>query len=314
MKIKKSNKNSKIKSFLFFLLLAIVFWGLTKLSRQYTSSTGVNIEYTHLPEGIVVADTTSKMLTFEMTANGYEFLMHKLSEPSLKIDVGSYYVEGDERITIRKEQLLQLLQGELKKNVSISSLSKNELLIILNKIISKKVPIIGKTNFSFKEGYGTLDSLHLKPDSIKISGPSSIVQKVNAVYTKLITKKNIDADINMSASLELPDNKKVTLAAKEINITLNVTEFSQMQLAVPIEVVNVPNNLTVKIIPEIVRISFIVSVDDFNLITAKDFKLVCDYSERNTSNNSMSPKLIRKPNQVRNVEFLDRSIDFLIFK
>ncbi|MBZ0326464.1 MAG: YbbR-like domain-containing protein [Altibacter sp.] len=314
MKNKRSNKNSKIKSFLFFLLLAIVFWGLTKLSRQYTSAAMAKIEYVHIPDGIEVDDNNPKVISFEMTANGFAFLMYKLTEPSLKIDIGSFYTEGDEKITIREEQLILLLTAGMKKNLSISALSKNELSITLSKIVSRTVPIIGNTNFTFKEGYGTRDSLKLQPDSIRVFGPSSIVNKINAINTKLISKADIEDDISITVPLVLPDNKKISLEANEVLLELKVTEFTQMQLAVPIEVVNVPSDLTVKIIPEVTQISFIISVDDFNTISATDFKLICDYSERDTSNNSMRPKLIRQPKYISKVEFLDRSIDFLIFK
>lgn len=314
MKNKRSNKNSKIKSFLFFLLLAIVFWGLTKLSRQYTSAAKARIDYVHIPDGIEVDDANPRVISFEMTANGFDFLMYKLTEPSLKIDIGSFYTEGDEKISIGKEQLLLLLTAGLKKNLSISAISKNELSITLSKIVSRKVPIIGNTNFTFKEGYGTRDSLQLQPDSIRVFGPSSIVNKINAINTKLISKVDIEDDISIIVPLVLPDNKKVSLEANEVLLELKVTEFTQMQLAVPIEVLNVPSDLTVKIIPEVTQISFIISVEDFNTISVTDFRLVCDYNERDASNNSMSPKLIRQPKYVSKVEFVDRSIDFLIFK
>jgi hypothetical protein len=314
MKNRRSNKNSKVKTFLFFLLLAILFWGLTKLSRDYTSSAKVQIEYTNIPEGIEVDENNPRLISFDLTANGYEFLMYKLAEPKLKIDVNSLYSEGTDKISIRKEQLHLLLATTLKKSYSISNISKNELEISLSKIVSKRVPVIGKTNFTYKEGYGTKDSLVVKPDSVKISGPSYLLKDIGAVFTKTISKTNIDQDISMLVPLLLPESKKVALDLNEVLVQLDVTEYSQMQLAVPVEIINVPSDLTVKIIPEIVRITFIISVDEFNLVAAKDFKIICDYNERNIANNSMKPKLVLKPKHIQKVEFLDKTIDFLIFK
>ena len=314
MQNRRSNKNSKIKSFLFFLLLAILFWGLTKLSKQYTSAAKVQIEYTNIPEGIEVDDINPTMISFDLTANGFEFLMYKITEPRLLIDISSFYNQESDRITINREQLILLLTTTLKKNYSISNISRNQLTITLSKIVSKKVPVIAKTSFSFKDGYGTRDSLRLNPDSIRVSGPSSIINNIDAVFTKMISRSNIDQDISISVPLVKPENKKVSLQLNEVLVQLNVTEFSQMQLAVPVEVINVPTELTVKIIPEVVRISFIVSVEEFNKIKAADFKLICDYNERDISNNSMKPILVTKPKHISQVEFLDRSIDFLIFK
>ena len=74
MKPVKNNKTSKVKSFFFFLLIAILFWGLTKLSRQYTASVDTSIMYTNIPSQMMLDDGNAESISFEITANGFEFL------------------------------------------------------------------------------------------------------------------------------------------------------------------------------------------------------------------------------------------------
>ena len=95
---------------------------------------------------------------------------------------------------------------------------------------------------------------------------------------------------------------------------MDVKEFTQKELTLPIEIINLPEGVTIKLIPEISTIRFDVSVDDFRNTVENEFRLVCDYSERNEQENFIIPRLLNQPEDVLNIEILDKKIDFLIFK
>jgi hypothetical protein len=63
-----------------------------------------------------------------------------------------------------------------------------------------------------------------------------------------------------------------------------------------------------------VGLTFSVPVEDFIGITEKDFIIVCDYSERNSEENFMIPKIVESPKQAINIEFDLKKIDYLLFK
>ena len=93
-----------------------------------------------------------------------------------------------------------------------------------------------------------------------------------------------------------------------------MAEFSKKEMVLPIAVINIPEGTSIKLIPNIVSMSFNVSVDDLTEITEKDFKLVCDYAQRDIEENFMIPNLIKSPPCIINIEFDPKKIDYLIFK
>ncbi len=311
---KKKYKSSKVKSFFLFLLLAILFWALTKFSREYTATINASVHYKNIPKNTILGEENPKELSFDVTANGFEFLMYKLKDPSVKIDVNSFYNEEAGRANVSKSDLVKLITNQLKKNISVRNVSINELTVALNEIVSRTIPVHANANITFKEGFNSIDSLKIIPDSVSVSGPASDVKEISFVETSPVIVENADGAININAPLAVSKNEKVSFSPREVQLQLEVVEFSQKEMLLPIEVINLPEDTTIKLIPEMVKVVFSISVNDFKTISKDDFQLICDYAVRNTEENFMVPKFLKKPKSVLNIELSDKKIDYLIFK
>ena len=97
-------------------------------------------------------------------------------------------------------------------------------------------------------------------------------------------------------------------------MSLKVAEFSQGKFTLPIEVINLPPDLDIKLVSPNVTVSYDVSVNDFSEISKDSFRVICDYSKRNKEENFMLPILEKMPPNIQNVVFEPKKIDFLIFK
>ena len=314
MKMGKNNKASKVKSFLFFLLLAILFWGLTKLSKQYTANVETLIQYTNIPSQMMLDKGNVDRISFEISANGFEFLTYKLKVPVLEIDVESFFDGESGQATISKSNIIRLVSEQLEKGVAIKNVSVNELNVALSDIISKKIPVVGQLDIAYRNGFNSLDSLIISPDSVTISGPEHALKDIDHVKAALVKIKDADADIMEVTPLLLPGNDIISVDHSSVTLQLKVKEFAQMELKVPLEVINLPSDIKLKLIPENVRVSFSISIDDFKKTSANDFAIICDYSKRISDGNYFIPILLSGPKNARNIEIMDKKIDFLIFK
>mgnify|MGYP000240209542 CR=1 FL=1 len=307
-------KSTKLKAFFFFLVLATFFWALTKFSRQYTATVEASIFYVNIPGNTLITDDNLKEITFDLATNGFEFLFYKLKRPRIDIDVRRYYSEGDTQVIVLESELIKLISSRLNADLAVRNLSVKELAIKLDGIISKKIPVKVKTDFSYKDGFRPLDSLKVIPDSIVLYGPSIYLETIDFAETKTLTGKNLDKSVSKTAIISSFENRKVTFDPKEVLVSITVAEFSQKEINLPIELINVPQGIIVKLIPNTVKLTFNASVADFRKITDKDFKVICDYDQRNEDENFMIPRLVESSNRVINIEFDTKKIDYLIFK
>lgn len=307
-------KQTKVRTFFFFLLLAVVFWILTIFSKEYEATVQANVVYSNLPQAVLLADDNLKSFSFDLTANGFEFLSYKLNEPVITFSISEYYKEGNEQIVISKEQLTRLITEQLEKNLSVKNLSINELKINLHVIQVKKVPVIATTEITYKEGFKSVKPLKVIPDSVALFGSRELLETIDSIATMKILLENVENSSKGTIGLKIPNVDGLTVDPKEVEFKIRVEEFTQKQLLLPINRINFPVEQTIKLLPKTAMVTFNVSLSDFNKITKDDFELVCDFSERNKEGNFIIPKLVKRPEQIRDVELDIKKIDFLIVK
>ena len=310
----KTFSSNKAKRFLFFLILASIFWVLTKFGREFTASMIAKVDYSDLPETAALAKNNPDEINYDLTANGFEILFYKFKKPTLNIKVDDYYTEKKDSFTISKNELLRNLSGSFNKYMEIKNLSPDQLNVKLDPIILKKVLVEAKTDISFKDGFKPIDDFILKPDSITISGPKGKLEKIDTVFTELVSLKNIEKNISETVQIQSPSEDIVALNPEQINLQWTVAEFSQGQFTLPVQVVNLPPGMELKLVPDRITITFDIAIDDFAAVSAESFRVVCDYSVRNKEENFMVPKLAKNPAGTVNIVFEPKKVDYFTFK
>lgn len=310
----KNRKNAKIKRLLLFLFLATIFWVLTKFSREFTSTMYAKIDYENIPETAALAENNTHELTFDLTANGFEILFYKFKKPTINVQVGKYYSKEQNGFKIGKTELMRMVTSNFNRNLSIKNLSVDELEVHLDPIVLKKVKVIPKTDIKYKIGFKPVDSIRVIPDSVTISGPSGSLKNIHTIETELISLENVEKNISQSVKIVTKNNEIVSVKPNTAKVQLLVAEFSQGKFTLPVEVINLPPDQEIKLIPQTVTVTFDVSVNDFAKITKENFRLVCDYSKRNKEENFMLPFFEKSPQNIHNVMIEPKKIDYFIFK
>jgi len=296
------------------LLLAVTYWFLTKFSKDYTANSKADLVYLEIPENTILTEDYPKELDFQITASGFDILYTKFKNIKVEIALDKFYKNGAENITIPESELSKLISKELTSGITLKKVGRSSLVINLDGIVSKSVPVFSNVKIKFKDGFLALDSLIILPDSVRVSGPAAVLRDITSVETVLFSLENIENDIEEIVPLIKPPSKKINIEPTSVEVAMDVAEFSQKSVVLPVNVINLPKNINIKLIPANVTITFNVSVEEFNSLNENDFKLICDFSERNGEENFMIPKLTTKPNFIKNIEFETKKIDYLIFK
>lgn len=310
----KRYSRRKIKLFLFFLALASIFWILTKFSREFTTAMVANINYVNLPETAALSQNNLKQISFDLTANGFEIIFYKLKKPSISVDVAKYYEKGKEGFTLSRGELVRKLSTKFTKYMDIKNLSEDGLKVNLDPIILKKVAVRAKFKISFKDGFKPIDSIKIIPDSVIISGPKGILKEINTANTETLTLENIEKSISQPIGIVSPSDEIVKIKPSKVKVEWAVAEFSQGKFTLPVELINLPPGLELKLVPERISVSFDIPVADFAEVTRENFRVICDYSTRNEKENFMLPQLAKKPEGAVNIVFEPKKIDFFVFK
>lgn len=312
--IKKSFNSAKLKAFAFFVIVASVFWILTKFAKPKTANVVADVVYTNVPDNKILETNNPKELTFKLNANTFEHLYYKIKKPKIAIDVSTFFNAKNNNALLNQAQLIDLISNQINDQLNIEKIEKQRLTIKFSNLNSKKVPVNPQLTLRYKNGFNAVDPLKITPDSITISGAKTVLDTITEIKTIKITKENIEKPLQFNATLISLDTIKVTLSNKSVIISQNVSEFAQKVITVPITLVNAPANETIRLLPKVVKITFNAPISQFNNITASSFVVECDFKKRNKEDNFIVPEIIQYPNGIIDMELDTKKIDLLIFK
>lgn len=297
----------------FFLMITSFIWVLTKFSKEFTTTLEASINYTDIPNSKILSASSSENITFDHTSSGFDFLTYKLKKPIIDIPINSYYKKKN-KISIPKDELKRIINSKLKTNISINNISIDTLYIELDSMITKSIPVFPDIDITYQKGFKATQEIQLNPESIEIIGPSTLVRELNSIPSKALELTDVNSTISGEIELDNSIFKSITFSENTIAYSLKVEEFTQKELLIPLEIVNLPDGTKLKLIPEELAVIFDVSVSKFNTINNNEFAIVCDYLKRNEEQNFLIPELTKISPDVQNVSLSSHKVKYLIFK
>ncbi len=299
---------------LFFLVVTFFIWFLTKLSKEFTATVNVSVDFENIPNNTVLASNNINELSFDLTSSGFDFLSYKLKKPTITINVSEYYSEEKQLAIISNTNLIKIITSEINSKIAVKNVSVNEVTVILDRIVSKELPIKIASKISFKKGFKAVEELSIDPNFVVVSGPFTMIDSLVEVTTKQIKLDLLEADSSGEIELDISSLSKLNYSIKSSSYKIVVEKFTQKELSIPITVENLPVGTNIKLMSEAISVVFDVSVSKFNAVSEKDFKIICDYNKRSEEENVMTLEIIKKPIIIQNVYLKNNKIEYLIFK
>ena len=128
--------------------------------------------------------------------------------------------------------------------------------------------------------------------------------------------ENVSVNFSEKVSLLVPKNlKNVNYNKREVVVNGFVEKYTEGSFSIPFTVKNLPDNLNITTFPKEVKVVFKVDLPRFNQVKESAFTVVCDYGVSETNGFSyLIPKIISKPNFVKNVKIIPTKVEYLIQK
>lgn len=308
-----SVKSKKINIFVLFLLFAFVILIFTKLSKPYTNTIVFNIEKVNIPkENVILND--SLVLTVTLKTHGFKWLSYNMSDQKIKIDFSKDVYKKDS-LLIWSKPMDFIKETQFDSEVELLNIYPDTLMFRYDVNLVKKVPVIQNSKIEFAHGFNVSEDYVLEPDSIEVIGPNLIVSKIDYIETKNANLLDVRSDISERIGLKLPKNKSdLKFSNTSILLEAKVEKFTEGTLKVPVTVINVPKEVSLKYFPKEVNVSYSVSLHDFKTVKASDFYVVCDYQNIENNESVLIAELEKHPKLIKNVKMSQQRIEFIITK
>lgn len=302
----------RLSGMIVFILVAALLWLIIKLSDTYTVTVPFAIHYVDVPASQLIQEKDQE-INATVTTTGFKLLNYYFSKPAKrKIDISlkevKYKKTDDKVYSYSSRFIIDQIAEYLASNSNEILLTEDVQYFTMNRLASKRVKIVPETNLMFEKQYNYYGEPTSTPDSITIYGAVNDVNRTKEVKTKVITRKNVNQNIETTAEIDL--DEALTADISEVEVSVNVEKYTESEVVVPVEI---PESLHMHLYPNKASVRYIVAMKDYAIINSLSFKAIADTTDM-FFNDVLPVKLVLYPNNTQIIDINPKEVEYIIVK
>jgi len=317
---RKITVNGRLLVFFFFLVLSIIFWFLTALNKEYDTDLYYPVRFIRFPEGKALINEVPDELHMSVKSQGYTLLRYKFKVRMAPImfDVNSFTMnsipgKSESHVYILTNFAKQKIQQQITSDIEIISITPDTLVFKFADVVNKRLAIQPDMQVEYQKQYMQVGPVVLYPDSVDVSGPASVLDTVDIIFTEPVSYTGVSTSIDETLKLSLASN--LTCDISEVSVNVPVEKFTEGAFNLPVEVINVPDSLNLKTFPGSVEITYQVGLSDYENINQHMFRAEVDYlSIENNIGNKLLVNLVKSPEFVNAVQYHPKNVEYILEK
>jgi hypothetical protein len=294
---------------------------LIKLSDQYSTEIIIPVVYSEIPEGKILVNTVDTIIEIRVSDRGFSlaWIKYFARKKPLHIDLSDYRMRQQMHqyeALVSTQDWSQNFLDQYKMQGKVEYVNPDTIAFYFEDRYSKTVPIKSQINIKFAKQFFAYDTMVISPDSVTVSGLNSVISKIESVETIAVNFNDLNTSLDNNIALQIPFNDpNIQISPSEINVKLNVEKFTESEIEIPIQRINPPDGLRIKIFPEKVVIRYLVALKDYKKINPEMFRGVVDLSKITTQGGDKLNVLLKsQPQVIRILSIEPAELDYLVLK
>jgi len=203
----------------------------------------------------------------------------------------------------------------LQSSVSVQKINPDTINISFDKISEKYIPVRNNIIVKLNEGFSIIGKPILTPDSVKIIGSSYLINKIKSIPTEVEIFKNVNSDFSGIINLKDTLSNIVRIEPNDIKFSYNVQLSAEKDYdAVIVNILNVPDDKEVLLIPPKVNLSLRGGVDELSQITLQDIDVNVEFNEIESDTLGFIVPSVIVPSQTNLLKIEPQKLQYIIKK
>lgn len=311
---KRLLKGINLKQFGFFLLAGFIFLMLSKLSESTIEDLRFNIEITDIPKDIQLRHDSTFIYSTRIKSTGFNFLSFAFKNPDpivlsikddlVKINDSSYFWSHGPGF--------RNLRNKIPESFQIVETRLDTIYFKYDQLDSKEVPIDIDSELSFALGFDMLGEIESSKDSVVVIGPKHSIDSISKISTAFFSLQDLKSDFSSSVELLNPNQQEVTLEFNDVILSGQIRRFTEGELSIKVQMLNVPPNVKLNFFPKEVTVIYYVDLNSFGSISEETFEVFCDFQDyKEIGEFYLDPELIVHSDLIKSARIKANRIDFI---
>lgn len=303
-----SNRNQWVTVTISFLV-AVTLWFLVTLNTQtYITSIQLPVRLVNMPDRFQLIEEFPKTMEVSMEGLGIK-LLYQVYDPTpdtVKIDFNRF---GPVKHFLAHENLNVLNQVVPPGLRAVSAIPDSIPLDYVAKA-SKRVPIRLTAEINPAPSYRFTEPVTYHPDSIWVFGPEKLLDTLQSWPTLPLEIAPLSEAQNIYVPLDTL--KPFQIYQEDVQVRVNPEPFTENSITLRVRTNNLPPGANVRLIPDTVKVTYLVPVNRFGQYSLNDFAARVDFEKIQPYQTYVYPVMKKLPPKVEVVRMEPEKMRFMI--
>jgi hypothetical protein len=175
--------------------------------------------------------------------------------------------------------------------------------------VTRRVKIWADLAFTVDNQFTIKNEIELLPDSVDLTGPDLILDTLSFVSTERLDLGLLTR--NFSDKVRLKQIPELQYSLSRVECSIELERFTEMQVPVPIDVLNLPDSILLQTFPSRVMLTCKVGLSKYDRIEGYPFRAVVDYALIDERTKVLSVSIQNLPVYLLSYEYSPKSVEFL---
>lgn len=271
---KRIGSLKQLRLIVIFFLISLFVWLSSKMSEIHTAKVDIYFDYSDEIFETYRVDEPTQAVEFVISGTGFRLLFARLLTPTVYLSMKD--VQRDQKgFYFSKPLLISAVESHYRNVLRVNQLMLDRLDAPFFASSIKKIPVRIQEDFILADGYAWSSELNFTPDSLYVSGSPDKVDSLE--YAFVVTPTNKEFTTSLDEKLSLTSDLQANYKWNETQVyaTQKISRYTQIELRLPIEVLDPIENFDVSIIPAFAKVSLRVPVKQARQIDPSQFLLGC---------------------------------------
>lgn len=235
-----------IKPIIGSFLISILLWFMVTTSKDYTTQIFVPLEISRLARGKTLSKPIPDRAKIEIQGPGQSIIALYFYKAKFSLELPD--INKDYKLHLADYINYLDIPSKLGLEV-ISILEPSVLDLKVDDFANSEKSVRFAGQLSVEPGYVVLDTMYSQ-DSVKISGPKSLIDKIPYISTQTVDLKNKKYSFKTMINLASPQPDLVYINPGEIEVNFDIQRIiERVVYDVPINIENIPGKYIVEATP-----------------------------------------------------------------
>lgn len=257
--------------------LALLLWLVVTTNKEYKTRIEVPFRIVRLADNKVLIKPIPDKVILEVSGTGRALM--GLNFYNTKIDL--------ELPEINKSTVIDLIDYQSRFDVAtelgvsiVDIIEPKQLDLRVDRYMIAEKPVRVQSDIQTAPGY-TLKQYTLEQDSVTVSGPASLINRLNYLETQKIEKQDVKYPFRESVAITQPRAGIINLQPENVTVVFDVEQIVERTIYdVPIQIVGVPTNLIATSSPRNISLRIKGSESIITQITKDEITVFFDYGKK----------------------------------